>query len=72
MYKQLWFIYVHHARKREGKKGEGIHPLIPSPGREGNRYSEMPRGKEGMKIERLEMKGKEFLELASNIFKIFF
>jgi hypothetical protein len=42
--------YCGQARKREGKKGEG------------NRKSERPRAREGMKIERLEMKGKEFLE----------
>jgi hypothetical protein len=50
--------------KGKRRKGEGIHPLIPSPGRERNGNSETPRGREGIKIERLRMKGKEFLELA--------
>jgi hypothetical protein len=49
-------------RKREGKKR----------GKEGNGNSERPRGRERMKIDRLGMKGKEFLELALNIFKIVF
>jgi hypothetical protein len=40
--------------------------------REGNGNSERPRGREGMKIDKLGIKGKEFLELASNIFKIVF
>jgi hypothetical protein len=58
--------------KGKGRKGEGNVPLFPSPGREGNGNSERPRGREGMKIDWLGMKGKDFLELASNIFKTVF
>ena len=50
------------ARKRERSP-------LPFPGK----GTEIQRGQgEGMKIDRLGMKGKEFLELASNIFKIVF
>jgi hypothetical protein len=56
--------------KGREEKEKGTFPSsLP---REGNGNSERPRGWEGMKIYRLGMKGKEFLELASNIFKIVF
>jgi hypothetical protein len=50
------------ARKRgdKGRKREGNVTIFPSPGRERNGSSERPRGREGMKIDRLGMKGKEF------------
>ena len=49
------------ARKREGKTRERDPSPHPSP----------EKKREGMKIERLGMKGEELLELASNIVKIF-
>jgi hypothetical protein len=50
------------GRLGKGKGRKGNVPLFPSPGREGNGNSERPTGREGMNIERLGMKGKEFLE----------
>ena len=63
---------VHQARKREGKKrGRKRSPLpFPGKGREQKFREAKGGGMEGMKIERLGMKGNEFLELASNIYKI--
>ena len=70
--KKKTIVALSRLGKGKGRKGEGNFPLFPSPGREGNGNSERPSGREGMTIDRLGMKGKKFLELASNIFKIFF
>ena len=56
----------YQARKMVGKKREW------NVSGEENGNSKRPRRREGMKIDRLEMKGKKFLESASNIFKMVF
>jgi hypothetical protein len=58
--------------KRKGKKmgrDPSPHPFHGK-GREQKFREAKGGGMEGMKIERLGMKGNEFLELASNIYKI--
>ena len=64
--RDISYIFSTRLGKGKGRKGEGNVPPLPFPGKrmEGNGNSERPRGREGMKIDRVGMERKESLFLA--------